>query len=114
MAKLEDYDLSSHKGRLLLGDPVAEAYEWLHAYSLNLTDRCADDDYGGNHEVTLKELLEIADSHQDGDDRWGDYLTRGGTFEGESVDPTFWVKYAAFSEISQEDVNEQSFFSCSC
>lgn len=113
MAKLEDYDLSSHKGRLLLGDPVADAYEWLQAYALNLTDRCKDDCYGGDREVTLKELLEIADSHQ-GENQWGDYLTRGGTFESESVDPTFWVKYAAFYEIPSEEVNENSFFSCSC
>lgn len=116
MADLETYDLELHQAALILGDPIAEAYEWLRAYAANLTDQCSDDEYysGSNSEITVVELLETADSHQGGSDNWGDYITRGGAFEGQSVDSTFWKYYAIFKEIPREEVNEQSFFSCSC
>lgn len=115
MPQLKDYDLSLHNAALILGDPVAQAYEWLKAYAENLSDRCKDDDYreGSNSPISVEELIGIADSHQE-EGSWGDYLVRGGAFEGDSPDPTFWKYYAIFKEIPQEEVNEQSFFSCSC
>lgn len=115
MAALETYDLDLHQAALILGDPVAQAYEWLKAYAENLSEQCKDDDYyrGSNSVITVKELLTIADSHQE-EGAWGDYLSRGGAFESQAVDSTFWKYYAIFKEIPQEEVNEQSFFSCSC
>ena len=115
MATLKDYDLSLHQAALILGDPVAQAFEWIRAYAQNLTEKCKGDDYyhGSDSEITVEELMSIADSRQV-EGAWGDYLSRGGAFEGESLDPTFWKYYAIFKEIPQEEVNEQSFFSCSC
>lgn len=112
MATLEDYDLSLHQAALILGDPVAQAFEWIRAYAENLTSQAKGDSYGGDYPVTVSDLMEAADSHQG--DGWGDYIVRGGTFEGESIDPTFWEKYAIFREIPLEDVSQSSLLSCSC
>lgn len=104
-----DYPLEQHKARLICGDPVAEAYEWISAYAKNLTEMCDEGD-----EVTVDELLECADSQQEGS-RWGgDYISRGGAFEGYQVEDMFWKKYAIFRGKELENLNQYSFFSCSC
>ncbi|MNO13123.1 hypothetical protein D3C76_27490 [compost metagenome] len=114
------YDIEEHKGRLMCGDPVAIAYEWIRAYAENLTDQVNsynDDNEYGSEGVTVDELMEVADSHQpdeNGNNGWGDYISRGGTFEGEGVDPTFWEKYAIVRGKHIDDVDQSSFFSCSC
>lgn len=107
------YPEEEHDVRLLIGDPAAEAYEWLKAYALNISDMVdSDSDYGDTSGISLEELLETAESHAG--DAWGDYIVRGGTFEGFSVDPTFWDKLSTFKgeEIPRNDRN--NFFSCSC
>lgn len=119
MPRYEDYDQSLHQAALILGDPVAEAFEWMKHYAENLSDQCKggydeDQHYSG---VTLEELLRVADSHQPDQNTkgWGgNYISRGGVFEGVQTDPTFWKKYAIFREIPIEDVDQSSFFSCSC
>ena len=48
---------------------------------------------------------------------WGDYIVRGGAFEGEGVEPMFpmfWEKYADFTGRDRDSIEENSFFSCSC
>lgn len=107
MALVGTYDTEHHKAKLLLLDPQAVAYEWIIHYVENLNDMV---DHGSS--ITLEELLETADSHRGGS--WGDYIVRGGAFEGYSLDMTFWDMYSTLlgEEIPQEDRN--SFFSCSC
>lgn len=113
------YPEEEHEGRAIMGDLPALAYEWIKAYALNLTDQVkqsvGDDDYYDNSPITAELLIETANSHQkDGNNNWGDYIIRGGTFEGESVDPLFWEKYAQFTGRDREDVQDNDFFSCSC
>ncbi|QEM41138.1 hypothetical protein HYP85_gp041 [Pseudomonas phage Zuri] len=111
------YPVEEHKGRVMCGDPVAIAYEWIMAYAKNLTDQVSDAYDGHGGEITVDELMEVADSHQpdeNGNNGWGDYISRGGTFEGESVDPMFWEKYAIVRGKHIDDVDQSSFFSCSC
>lgn len=108
------YDMSLHQEYLMVGHPQAQAYEWLKAYALNLSDQCSNEEYS-NREVTVEELLETADSHQNDASGWGgDYIVRGGAFEGMSMDPMFWEKYAIFRDIPLDQVEEAHFFSCSC
>lgn len=106
------YPVEEHGPRLMCGDPVAQAYEWIRAYARNLSDQVASasDSYGGD--VTVDELMETADSHQG--EGWGDYIGRGGTFEGEDVDPTFWEKYAIVRGKPLDEVEQNSLFTCSC
>jgi hypothetical protein len=113
------YPLEEHDVRCMCGDPVALAYAWIKGYAENLNALCGDpddedDEYYGS--VTVDELLEVADSQQpQSGHRWGgDYLSRGGAFEGLSVDPTFWKHYAVFRGIPEDKVEEAHFFSCSC
>ncbi len=111
------YPPEEHDARLKDGCPIAQAYEWIAAYALNLTQdvqECHREYYGfeGGREVTVKDLMDAADSHQG--DGWGNYIVRGGTFEGEYVDPTFWTKYAILREQELDDAKQDSFFSCSC
>lgn len=103
------YPQEEHTARVMVGDKPALAWEWIKAYAANLTDQCNGE---GRDEVTPEELIETANSHQDGS--WGDYITRGGAFEGESVESTFWDKYAEFTGRDRDSIEENSFFSCSC
>lgn len=112
-----DYPIEEHDVRVACLDPVALAYEWITQYAKNLTDQVNDAHDARGGPVTVDDLLDIADSHQPENDStgWGgDYLVRGGTFEGESIDPTFWAKYAILRGKQLEDVEQAHFFSCSC
>lgn len=65
--------------------PQAVAYEWILRYLDNLNDMIGEvDEYGRTDPITLDELLSTAESHLDGG--WGDYIVRGGSFEGVSFD----------------------------
>ncbi|QDH84208.1 hypothetical protein Axy13_016 [Achromobacter phage vB_AxyP_19-32_Axy13] len=101
------YPEEEHNSRVMCGDPVALAYEWLKQYAEEVNN-----DAGDEGEVTLEDLLEAADSHQG--DGWGDYIVRGGAFEGYSLNPMFWDKYAIFKGIDRSEISEAHFFSCSC
>ena len=50
--------------------------------------------------------------HLDGG--WGDYIVRGGSFEGVSLDMTFWDKYEILFEKKIPYKDRTSFLSCSC
>lgn len=112
------YPPEEHDARLKEGCVIAQAYEWIAAYALNLTQDvqdyhdCDDDSSWSGRAITVEDLMDAADSHQG--EGWGDYIVRGGTFEGEYVDPTFWTKYAILREKELADVQQDSFFSCSC
>lgn len=114
-----DYDPSEHQSRVLMGDPKALAYEWICGYAANLTDQVRNSyDYAEyeHSDVTVDELLHCADTQQPdekGRSSW-DYIQRGGAFEGEGVDPTFWDKYAILRGIERDKVQDSGFFSCSC
>lgn len=102
--------------RAMVGDQMAEAYMWLVAYTANLNDRISQHYENGysHHEISLDELITIGMSHVDSSDGWGEYLTRGGTFEGEHLDETFWDKLAALKQIEIPHGCRQNFFGCSC
>lgn len=106
---------------LLMGDDKAVAWAWIQAYALNLAqqideylnDEDRDDSYYISNRVEdASDLMELADSHQNGG--FGDYLIVGGLFEGDCVDPTFWQKYAIVRDIPYGQVERSSLFSCSC
>lgn len=111
------YPPDQHQARLVMGDPIAEAYEWIRGYAANLTDQVHnsyDHEEQGHADITVGELLSVADSHQS-TSGWGDYIIRGGAFEGEGVEPMFWDKYAILREIPRDQVKyDGGFFSCSC
>lgn len=98
--------------RVMCNDPQALAYKWIVAYLENLNDRIDDDD---GEKITLDELIETAMTHMDENSRWGgDYIVRGGAFEGEGTDPTFWDKLAILRDIEIPEEKRGNFFSCSC
>lgn len=114
------YDPAEHHARVVVGDPEACAYEWICGYADILSAQVADsyheDGYGTDEPVTVAELLRCADIQQpdaNGKSDW-DYISRGGAFEGESVEPMFWEKYAILRGLERDKVNDSGFFSCSC
>ena len=108
------YDTTDHKAKLMCGDPQAQAYQWILNYLDNLNSMISErDSYGYRHnEITLDELLYTALSHIG--DPWGDYISRGGVFEGHGTDPVFWDKLSILREEEIDHDKRGSFFSCSC
>lgn len=119
----EPLDINDHplcEALLLMGDEQAVAWAWIKAYALNLKQQI--DEYLGNDDRDYEsqqnviedeyDLMELADSHQNGN--WGDYMVVGGLFEGSGVDPLFWDKYAIIRDIPREEIEASSLFSCSC
>lgn len=104
---------------LMIGDPEAkqyDAYKWIEAYAAQLSAQVTEsydyDEY--RHDgVSVEELIEVGLSNIR-DDGWGDYISRGGAFEGESVEPMFWDKLAIYMDIEIPHDKRGSFFSCSC
>jgi hypothetical protein len=106
------YPADQEQVRIMCGDPQALAYKWIESYLENLNSHLRRED--GDEEVTLDELIDTAMSHLDESGRWGDYITRGGAFEGVDTDPMFWEKLAILKGIEIPDEKRVSFFSCSC
>ena len=108
------YDTTDHKAKLMCGDPQAQAYQWILNYLDNLNSMISEHDYYGyrQNEITLEELLDTALSHIS--DQWGDYISRGGVFEGHGTDPVFWDKLSILREEEIDHDKRGSFFSCSC
>lgn len=61
----------------------------------------------------VDELINTAMSHVT-DDGWGDYISRGGAFEGQYTDPTFWDKLAILKDLEIPQEKRNNFFSCAC
>ena len=96
----------------MCGDPVATAYEWLKGYTDNLNSMMNSYEDEDHTPITIEELINTGMSHLS--DSWGDYIVRGGSFEGTSIDPTFWDKLAQFKQIEIPMDKRNNFLSCSC
>lgn len=103
-----DYPESEHSTRLLLGDPTAEAYEWLKAYAKSLSGEWR----GSYMTITPEELISTAMKNIEGND-WGEYIERGGLLEGMRVESMFWDKLSVLKGIEIPIDKRNSFFSCS-
>lgn len=116
MADRYVYKEEEHQGRLVLGDPQAEAYAWIMAYADQITrqaNNSGEEDYHSRDaNYTAEDLIAIAESNKK--DGWGDYICHGGAFEGESVDPLFWDKLSIVLDEEVPDEDRNGFFSCSC
>lgn len=73
-------------------------------------DKNDPEDYN-NQPISMDELVDSALSFEYG--AWGDYIVRGGTFEGFSPEPEFWDHLEV---IMGRPIQGQPhhFFSCSC
>lgn len=115
MSKYLDFPMSELTARAMMGDKKAEAYKWIEGYTKNINDRISEtsreDEYVNPHEYDADDIIGIALSNEDGASGWGEYISHGGTFEGESVDPMLWDK---LSVLLDREVSGSSFFSCSC
>lgn len=110
--KEDDYVMTpehEHKVKLLLGDPKAEAYEWIKSYAERLSDDPSSEYYEGS--ITAEELIETAKNNLDGG--W-DYISKGGLLEGEYVSDEFWDKLSIYLEKDIPSGDRDNFFSCSC
>lgn len=115
MGQRYEYVESEHQGRVVLGDPQAEAYAWIMAYADQITALAKTDSDGYSErdpDYTAEDLIQIAQSNMNG--KWGDYICHGGAFEGEHVDPLFWDKLSIVLDQEVSDKDRNSFFSCSC
>lgn len=108
------YDPEQHQALVVVGDPEACAYEWICGYAHILSVQVANS-YGGDGHgpVTVAQLLNCADAQQPDGNGW-DYISRGGAFEGERVEPMFWDKYAVLRGKERNEIEASNFFSCSC
>lgn len=115
MGQRYEYVEEEHQGRLLLGDPQAEAYAWIMAYAQQITEMAQGNDEGYSSRdanYSAEDLIQIAEGNRSGS--WGDYICHGGAFEGEYVDPLFWDKLAIVLDKEVPDEDRNGFFSCSC
>jgi hypothetical protein len=67
-------------------------------------------DFADNIGSDYNEIMAAADDYL----AHGEYLVRGGTFEGYSVPDEFWDKYEAIKRKKVEENERGSFLSCSC
>lgn len=96
--------------------PQEEAYQWIVEYANRLTLMVAES-YDGEYQdgVSAEELIDTAMSHVNSGSSWGgDYLVRGGAFEGVGTEREFWNKLAIYKGINIPEDDRNSFFSCSC
>ena len=103
---------------LLIEHPQAkqyEAYKWLCAYVDQINGQITAGNENGyedytHSEIDVYELIEIGKASQNGG--WGEYICKGGIFEGESTDPLFWPMVNRFLGVPNVDYG--GIFSCSC
>lgn len=67
-------------------------------------------DYAHSIGSTYCELMDAADDYLS----HGEYLIRGGTFEGYSISDEFWDKYDNIKRKTTKEDDRGSFLSCSC
>lgn len=122
MAWALDYPENEHDTRLMMGDPVAQSYEWIKRYALSLGTGNCYEHCGSCDEcaqITAEELIEygsawVEDKRDDEGWRIADYLCKGGALEGTSTDPMFWDKLAILKGIEIPANKRENFFTCSC
>lgn len=109
MSKHNPYpDESDLQVRVMVGDQVAIAWLWLLAYLDNVNKRItdyADDNHESYNLITIDEFIDTGIT--------GDYITRGGVFEGFHLDPLYWEKLSILKETEIEP-SRYGFFNCSC
>lgn len=95
--------------------PEESAYNWIRNYADELSTN-PDDEYGGV--VTAEELIDMGWSNYEtgkaGGSSWGDYLNKGGLFEGVSVADEFWEQLGILKGVSIESEHRNNFFTCAC
>jgi hypothetical protein len=67
-------------------------------------------DFAEDMGSTYQEIMDGADNYLQS----GDYLVRGGTFEGHSIPDEFWDKYEAIKRTKIKDDDRGTFIGCSC
>ena len=88
------------------------------------TEKVAQRDAKGDSEAWLRhfadevgadyyEMMEVASSHCDDKNRWGDYLIDGGRWEGQSTPDEFWIHFASVTGKTPLS-GPVGIFSCSC
>ena len=88
-------------------DGVPEAMEYMEKFA----SECTGYDYEDNEtHATVDMILEGADEYL----RTGEYLSKGGMFEGIVADETFWRHYETIRRVQVPEDQKTSFFSCSC
>ena len=79
----------------------AESVNWVAAYAQSIGDNYDD-------------LMEGARAFANDKSQWGEFYSKGGLFEGVSLDPDFWGHYEKIERVELPEGKKQSFFSCSC
>lgn len=92
-------------------DEKAKSMKWIEAYAASLSGEYLDEFML----VTADELIETAKTWVDPNSRWGgDYLVKGGLFEGNYVSRDFWRHFEVVTGTAPANGETPSFFSCSC
>lgn len=100
-----------HRAAAMMGDPRALAKDWITAWLEEVNAQLGD---GDGNEITFEGLISTAMTHV-GTTTWGgDYISRGGAFEGFYTPDEFWDKLADYKGINIPSKDRGNFFSCSC
>lgn len=93
--------------RVMVGDPLALAWQWIVQYTKNVNSNLAIDE----ERITVDDMIDVAMVSIDGG--W-EYISRPSLESNRTVDPTFWEKLAILKEIDIPQDSRGSFFTCSC
>lgn len=100
-----------HRAAAMMGDPRALAKDWIINWLEEVNSQLDEDD---GDPITFEGLVDTAMTHV-GSSTWGgDYISRGGAFEGFHTPDEFWDKLADYKEINIPNKSRNNFFSCSC
>ena len=95
---MPDYDLAQHGVRLMVGDPVAQAYEWVRKYAKHLV-------------VSPEELIQSGTLNAfDFGPSEGNRLKVSGHLHVIRVDPEFWDKLEILLDAEIEHRRRKNFF----
>lgn len=70
-------------------------------------------DFADEVDAGYDEMMFVASTHCNGNDRWPEYLINGGKWEGTSTPDEFWTHFAAVTGKTPSD-GPTGIFSCSC
>lgn len=111
-AKHLPYPEIEHTARVMVGDPVALAFEWIKAYGDQLTGVDYDDIF---YHITVDELIDAAMVTINSTSDWPEeYIFRHTLLDNEEVDPVFWDKLAILKGIEIPSEKRNNFFPCFC